>query len=158
MRRQTVTEWLNSFYLQEEVNHDMTNELYNKLSAYENKKKEIKELDAQIHEYEMNLLPNGIRYDMDKIQTSPTDPMSKLLSEVGDLMKKRDILSLEASKELAKLKQFIDQLLNGNERLILKYRWINNLSWSEISEKLSYSEEWCYKHNRKAIADLEKLI
>ena len=44
-------------------------------------------LKAKHDALESCLLPGAIRYDKDKVQTSPDDTMSKVISEIADLEK-----------------------------------------------------------------------
>lgn len=43
------------------------------LYSFRDEQTEIDELNDRIYELEMSLLPSGIRYDQEKVQTSPSD-------------------------------------------------------------------------------------
>lgn len=137
----------------------MTKELYNILWDYDLKKSKIKEIEIEIDELETRLMPSGIRYDKDKIQSSPSDAMSEILSKVADLKTKRDQLIVEGNYSLERLIKFINQLDDPTERLMAKYHYVNGISWSKITAMMNYaSESTIYYHRRNLIRELEKLV
>ena len=54
------------------------------LYSVRDEQKEIEELTDRIYEMRMSLLPSGIRYDTDKVQTSPEDKLSECEAKIAD--------------------------------------------------------------------------
>lgn len=136
----------------------MTNDLLIILTKPYKIKMELDELSLQIEDLESKLLPSGIRYDKDSVQTSPEDPMLKTLTVVADLKNmysKKLNLYTAAQMDTVRL---INTLEKPEERLVLKHKYIEGMEYSEIAHKMGYSEEWVYKTRRSAIDYLEGLI
>lgn len=68
----------------------MTDEVFNLLSAPRITQYRIKQIESQIRALEFSLLPSGIRYDQDKVQTSPEDQTSKVVTQIDRLERQAD--------------------------------------------------------------------
>lgn len=102
-------------------------------------------LKAKHDELESCLLPAAIRYDKDKVQTSPEDPMGKILSEVLELEKEMKKLQLNKSKQIEKIDKEISKLVSDEQRTALTMRYINRIPVSDIAEAMGYAEPTIYK-------------
>lgn len=91
------------------------------------------------------LLPAAIRYDKDKVQTSPEDPMGKILSEVLELEKEMKKVQLNKSKQIEKIDKEISKLVSDEQRTALTMRYINRIPVSDIAEAMGYAEPTIYK-------------
>ena len=63
----------------------MTDKVYEFLNAPRHTLLQIQDLSAKIEALEDSLLPSGIRYDADKVQTSPKDPVPEIMAKIDDL-------------------------------------------------------------------------
>ncbi len=102
-------------------------------------------LKAKHDELESCLLPAAIRYDKDKVQTSPEDPMGKILSEVLELEKEMKKVQLNKSKQIEKIDKEISKLVSDEQRTALTMRYINRVPVSDIAEAMGYAEPTIYK-------------
>ena len=102
-------------------------------------------LKAKHDELESCLLPAAIRYDKDKVQSSPEDPMSKIVAEVMELEKEMKRVQLNKSRQIAKIDKAISQLESDEERTALTMRYINRKAVKEIAEEMGYSEARIYQ-------------
>ena len=102
-------------------------------------------LKAKHDELESCLLPAAIRYDKDKVQSSPEDPMSKVVAEVMELEKEMKRVQLNKSRQIAKIDKAISQLESDEERTALTMRYINRKAVKEIAEEMGYSEARIYQ-------------
>lgn len=102
-------------------------------------------LKAKHDELESCLLPAAIRYDKDKVQTSPEDPMGKILSEVLELEKEMKKVQLNKSKQIEKIDKEISKLVSDEQRTALTMRYINRIPVSDIAEAMGYAEPTIYK-------------
>ena len=60
-------------------------------------------LQLRINELEFGLLPSGIRYDLDKVQTSPRDRMSETFADMDELLAELldiQLLIIDAKSEI----------------------------------------------------------
>ena len=65
------------------------NEMSMYLGRVRNLIRKEQKLRRHIEELRLSLLPSGIRYDKDKVQTSPLDQMLEALSEIDHYERKR---------------------------------------------------------------------
>lgn len=114
----------------------------------------IRRLTLQIEELESCLLPQGIRYDRDKVQTSPEDVLPKIAGKIQELEKQRTQLARERALLLLEIQDALDQLESEPERIVLEAYYLSRMSMREISEMIGYSIRQAY---RLRTAGLQKL-
>ena len=114
----------------------------------------IRRLTLQIEELESCLLPQGIRYDRDKVQTSPEDTLSRITGKIMELEKERTQLSRERALLLLEIQDALDQLESEPERIVLEAYYLSRMSMREISDMIGYSIRQAY---RLRTAGLQKL-
>lgn len=137
----------------------MTNELYRKLTAAVEIDNEIKEINLQIDKLRSMFLPEAIRYDKDKIQTSPSnDLLSDTIDKIMELENSKSKLATDYIKAMESVCWLINRLTDGQARLVLKHRYIDNISWTEVSTKMQYSKEWCFKKHKEAVDKLDLML
>ena len=102
-------------------------------------------LKAKHDELESCLLPAAIRYDKDKVQTSPDDPMGKIVAEVLELEKEMKLIQFKKSERITEIDKQISCLASNEQRTALTMRYINRIPVSEIAEAMGYAEPTIYK-------------
>ena len=102
-------------------------------------------LKAKHDELETCLLPGAIRYDRDKIQTSPEDSMSKIISEINELELEMARIQKKKSQQIEKIYKEISRLASDEQRTALTMRYINRISVTDIAEAMGYAEPTIYK-------------
>lgn len=120
---------------------------------------DINALNAQIEEIWLSQLPSGIRYDRERVQTSPDDQMIKAAAKV-------DELAAELNEELTKLqakrreaKRMIGRLKKANHRKVLRLYFldIRLLTMQDVADEMHYTLRWTYKLYKKALKELEEV-
>lgn len=101
------------------------------------------------------LLPSGITYDQDKVQTSASDRMSEVMAKVADLNLQIEVLQSERGLAILEISQAIDSLEDEREKTVLDAYYIGQLCMADIAEHLGYSVSHAYYLRR---AGAEKLI
>ena len=120
---------------------------------------EICRLQEQIDTAEASLLPKAIRYDLDKVQTSPEDPMYSVLAEVDEykqeMLKRVHRLTLRRRKAI----RMLDQLKDSRQRQVLFLYYLDPglLTMEQVAEKMIYSEREAWRKHDTAIAKLENM-
>lgn len=120
---------------------------------------EIVQLQEKIDTAEASLLPKAIRYDLDKVQTSPENPMYDVLAEIEEykkeMLKRTHRLILRRRKAI----RMLDQLSDTRQRqaLFLYYLDPSLLTMEQVGEKMIYSEREAWRIHDAAMAKLEKL-
>lgn len=114
----------------------------------------IRRISLQIEELESSLLPQGIRYDKDKVQTSPEDTLSKIAGKIADLEKLRTQLVRERRLLLLEIQDVLDQLENEQEQIVLEAYYLSRMSMTEISEMISYSIAQTYRFRARGLRNI----
>ena len=113
-------------------------------------------LKAKHDELESCLLPGAIRYDKDKVQTSPGDSMSKIIAEIADLEKEMSRVLKCKAQQVERIDKALKSLESEEERTALTMRYINRVSVSEIAEAMGYSEQRIYQFMNQGGAQIAK--
>ena len=82
---------------------------------------------------------SAIQYDKDRVQTSRNTeaPFARTLEKLWDL-EQRIARELERLSDLKKqIREVIEAVPDTDERMVLKYRYIHNYTWEQISTELS---------------------
>lgn len=113
-------------------------------------------LKAKHDELQTCLLPAAIRYDKDKVQTSPEDTMSKIVAKITDLEKRMAIVQHTKSVRIEEIAKVINALESDEERTALTMRYINRKSVFDIAEAMGYSEKRIYQFMDQGGAQIAK--
>ena len=118
---------------------------------------EINIIRQQIAQAELALLPSGIRYDMDRVQTSPDDPMLRMAEKVeryeAQLRKHLDKIIAKRQRAFA----MIRRLKDPTQRKVLELFFLDErrLSMAQVAEEIGYSERQTFYIYKKALKNLE---
>ena len=113
-------------------------------------------LKAKHDELESCLLPAAIRYDKDKVQTSPDDPMSKIIAQVMELESEMKRVQFNKSRQINKIDKAISSLESAEERTALTMRYINRVAVTDIADAMGYSEKRIYQFMDRGGAQIAK--
>ena len=113
-------------------------------------------LKAKHDELESCLLPAAIRYDKDKVQTSPEDPMAKIVAEISELEVEMNKIQLKKSQQIARIDKAISTLGSDEERTALTMRYINRIPVTDIAEAMGYSIKRIYQFMDRGGAQIAK--
>lgn len=136
----------------------MNREAYNFLNSARVLHWQWLRLKSKHDELESCLLPAAIRYDRDKVQTSPDDAMSRIVSEINALEVEMNKIRMLKSKQIEKIDRTVNALESDEERTALTMRFINRKPVSEIAEAMGYAESTIYKFMNQGSEQLAKSI
>ena len=93
----------------------------------------------------------------ESVQKTAEDKMSSLISQYVDLG--NEIIEIYQKKFAAEneFQALVSQLPPPWEEFLL-LRHLSRMSIEDIAEEMGYSQEWCWKTNKKACAALEELL
>lgn len=95
----------------------------------------------------------GIDYSRDVVSTSPTDDaMPNAVSKLLDLIAECVELVDSYVRMLYECDRALKEMGGLHER-ILRYRYLNNMAWEEMTKAFGYSEPWLYELHKKALSD-----
>jgi DNA-directed RNA polymerase specialized sigma24 family protein len=136
----------------------MTEEVYRLLSAPRVTRYRIKQIESQIRALEFSLLPSGIRYDQDKVQTSPGDQMSKTVTQISQLECQIEALKLQIPQQSDAIREACSQLDNEQERTVIVMYYIGGFHMDEIAEAMNYALSTVYKLRKQGQHNLDAII
>lgn len=113
--------------------------------------------EAELDGVRLSVLPSGISYDRDNIQTSPVDPMPIYLEQVEALLEKLQKIKQERADAISDVIDLADDL-DDNEGTIIVLRFISEKSFPDIASDMHRSDRQIYRDYRRAISLLEKKI
>ena len=133
----------------------MTDELYTLLNKPKWTKIRIATKRAQIEDLHLMMLPSGIRYDKESVQSSPSDPMMKFIEKLSDL--ESDLKALEKSytEQYTEVEKLIKKLDDARLEEIVTLRYLVGYDPKDIATAMGYAESWVHKLHRDAIKELE---
>jgi len=116
-------------------------------------RREIRILTEQIYAKEMDLLPSGIRYDRDQIQSSIEDKITKKLAELGDYERKREKLLKSLTQRQAKAIDIVANIPDTKQRQVMEIYYFdpNNPTWDDVSSEMGYDRRWVLRVHGAAL-------
>ncbi len=102
---------------------------------------EVEHLQSLIAKTRLSLLPKGIRYDTDRVQTSPGDPMTETAAIIADYKRQLNESLSKLIERKIRAEQLIMSLDNTDERDILRLYYMEMQETSDTKEWLPYTWE-----------------
>ena len=136
----------------------MKSEVYSFLKSIQGFDLQLLRLQSQKRALEACLLPSGIRYDKDKVMSSPEDQLSKICAEIHEIEVKMADIAYKKAQRIVEVEKVINKLSEEEYKTVLTLCYIDHMPISDIADKLGYSSDWVYKKRRKATDELERYI
>lgn len=129
------------------------------LYAIKHERREIDELRDQIDRLRSDLLPKGIVYDGDRVQSSPRDSMSEAVARLVDF---EDQLGRRLTRLLERqlyAESLVAQLTDSTERQIIDLFFLSSstLRMEAVADVVGYSMQQCWRIYSRALANLEAI-
>lgn len=123
-----------------------------------NEYKEIGILQERVASLTMSLLPSGIRYDLDKVQTSPSDPMTERMIVIADYQSQLESQIDGLLVRHVQAQRLINTLEDSRERQVLGLYFLNMPpeSMAKVAETIGYSQQHTYRLFERGIQNLRK--
>ena len=125
------------------------------------KRRELNILQATIEELRFMLMPSGIRYDLDKVQTSPEDHLGRSVADLVAVERRQKKQVERLLNDLAKAEQLIEAMPTPEYRELIRLRYIAGqkpLTWEQVSEQMGYTPVHVRgKLHGKAITEARKI-
>lgn len=115
---------------------------------------EIRRKQLRVEELETILMPNAIRYDIEKVQHEPTDNLADIVAEIAEVKKKIERLKNELMKVQGAIDKRIRTLTSEGQQKVMYCRYIRCLSQNQTAERLGISRESVNQFERKAFRKL----
>ena len=134
------------------------NETYAFLGKIRYTSRKIDERQLQLRFLESKLLPSGIRYDTERVQTSPSEQMPEIMGEIEKVQQEIDQLKGTLIHEITEVGTVIDKLGNDNEKTVLKMYFLSFADIPDIAKALHYSIDGVYTIRRRGIRNIDSFI
>lgn len=129
-------------------------EAYEFLNSTRRMEAEIQKLTIRHDELQTCLLPGAIRYDGDRVQTSPDDKMSKIAAEVVDLERQIQDLKIRKAEQVRQIEDAIRLLEDDTEQMVLMGYYVGRMPGPKVAEIVHYTVRGVYKVKRRAVLHL----
>lgn len=118
----------------------------------------INRLAAKRYQLETCLLPTGIRYDKDKVQTSPEDTVSKICSDIAECDKEIDLLVEKKRKQILIVDGTLAKLPSDTEQTVLILRYIQRVPVKQMAKEMGYTTSNIHKIRKRGIDHLTDIL
>lgn len=100
----------------------------------------------------------AIRYDKDKVQTSPQDYLSMAIMDIIEIEKQieEDSASIEDMKGSAYA--IVRQMKSADQRALIEWFYLNGISMTETADRMNMSERTAYYLRDDALESFGKLL
>lgn len=123
---------------------------------------EVRKIDSRIRRMTMlietlraSLLPSGIRYDLDKVQTSAKDTIPDVMAKISELEGKVIEMYLERADAVLRIEACIDSIEDPELREILTAFYSKGERARVIAKRIPCSRSGLYKMIDRAIQQME---
>ena len=118
----------------------------------------IVKLQWQRDQLESLVLPKGVRYDSDPVQSSPSDRMAEILAEVADIDVRIEQLKHQRMENEISTLEVITMLDDDKDRKVLTEYYVNKKSIKQISESMHYSVQHIDRIFRRASQKADNIL
>ena len=134
------------------------NETYDFLMQIRRKEIIIRRKEMQRDELRACLLPGAVRYDRDKVQSTPTDKMSDVMARVDELDREIERLKLEKAQAIIEISDVIEKLDNDKEKAVLTAFYIKAVSMEAVAGIVCYSVRHTYLLRKQGVEHLKEVL
>ena len=136
-----------------------TREVKEFLRSIRSEQLEILHLQEIIDAAEMELLPQAIRYDKDKVQVSPEERFSKVCAAIADYQEELGREMVILLKRQMKAAEMIMGLDDEKERTVLRLYYLTTdhgqpLTWGQVAIRMNYFESHVKRIHGNALVHL----
>lgn len=128
--------------------------------------REVAELQRHLSVLKKSVLPGGIRYDIDKVQSSTSDKITEKFAEIGDLEAELEQEIRDLTTDIYRAHRMIQSLSSPEQRRVLRAYYLPHIdaedymddlpSWLEVARSLHYSEAHIHRLHGNALQALNK--
>ena len=133
--------------------------MHNFFNAIREERADIETLQLRIKELEFSLLPSGIRYDSDRVQTSPSDRMLETVAKIDALERRMRKKLEQLNDDMFKAVAIVQDMPTPAYRQLLTLRYLTGkMSWEDVAEVMGYSVDHVKGYmNRQALMEAGKV-
>ena len=133
-------------------------ETYDFLMQIRRKEIIIRRKETQRDELRACLLPGAIRYDRDRVQSTPTDKMADVIVRVDELDREIEQLRREKASLVIEISDAIETLEDDYERTVLTEFYIARAPMTEVADAINYSVRRAYHFRKMGVTHLGEVL
>ena len=133
-------------------------ETYDFLMQIRRKEIIIRRKETQRDELRACLLPGAIRYDRDRVQSTPTDKMADVIVRVDELDREIEQLRREKASLVIEISDAIETLKDDYERTVLTEFYIARAPMTEVADAINYSVRRAYHFRKMGVTHLGEVL
>lgn len=111
----------------------------------------------RVEELRRTLLPGGMDYSADRVQSSPSDKLAKVMDKIIPLEKEIEGIQLAKVEAIARLSHEIEQIDDDRCRTILDGYYLSGRSIEEIADQIGYSVKHVYRLRKLGLVKMRQM-
>lgn len=124
---------------------------------------EINRLQGIVNSKELSLLPQGIRYDKERVQASPMDSLAERAAVIAGYRKELDETIVKLLERKTAAEQWLRLLQDPDEREVMRYYYMRPedgylLTWDQVAIRMNYYKRHVLRLHGNALSNLFKLV
>lgn len=126
----------------------------------------IRDIEKRLHNKRLELEAlrykasgaGAIRYDKDRVQTSPDDYLAKAMVDIIEIEKQIETDEASVEKKKGKAYSIVRQISAADHRILIEWYYLNGLSMTETALKMNIAERTSYYLRDDALESFGKLL
>lgn len=112
----------------------------------------IKRLERTIESLRYNLTPGAIRYDKDRVDTSPQDQMTELFAKIDQYERELQVEYAKRAEVVLKVDDALNRMDDTKERIVLKEYYIGKINLRDIADGLGITVRHCIRLKNNGVS------
>ena len=126
----------------------------------------IRDIEKKLHNKRLELEAlrykasgaGAIRYDKDRVQTSPDDYLAKAMIDIIEIEKQIEKDEASIEKKKGKAYGIVRKMEIAEQRILIEWYYLNGLSMQETALKMSIAERTTYYLRDDALESFGKIL
>lgn len=111
----------------------------------------IKRIENTLESLRSCLLPGAIRYDTERVQTTPKDNLAEIYSRIDELERELAEEYRQKALSIIEIDNAMQQIPEGPYKTILAEYYIGRVSIYKIADGMGVSVRHCFRMRKKAV-------
>lgn len=136
----------------------MKSEVYTFLTRHRRTRARIVCIDERISDLRLMMQPSAIRYDLDKVQSSPKDPMAEFAVRLMELETEKAELQRRYLKECDEVEDAIRTLPDVYIQQVMTMRYLNGRAWEAIIDQMPFVDRTIFRFHKAGLQGISKFL
>lgn len=141
-----------------------TKEAFEYLGQIRRVEREMQRLELAIQQASFSLLPGAVRYDKERVNTSPDDLMTKTYAEIDEMERELKTNYKRKTEYLKEIYGTIERIMPEEtdsqqiEKNIVTMYFVGRKSIQEISKEMNYSVQHIYRLRNRGVKTFAEVM